>query len=645
MDDKGFAWTPSETVRRDANLTRFMTDLGVANFETLTRRAIDEPAWFHDNLMRHLDYRFATPYDQVLDESAGPEWTRWCVGGTTNVVMNALDRWLEGPTAEKPAIEWEGEDGSRRTLSYRDLDRETHRLAGGLLSLGLGQGDVIGMYMPNLPEAAVVLLAVAKIGAIVLPMFSGFGADAIAMRLDHAKAKAVITVDGSSRRGRVVAAKPMIDKAVAEAPSVEHVIVLRHSGVEIDWHADRDHWWDEISVDGTVDTVPVPADDPFLLVFTSGTTGSAKGVVHTHCGFPVKTALDLGICMDFKPEDRIMWMSDMGWLVGPLLVFGALVLGGTVILVEGAPNWPEPDRFWRLIDTHKVSFLGVAPTIVRTLMVNGLTQLENHDLSSLRLFASTGEAWDHSSWLWLFENVGRSRLPILNYSGGTEMGGILTTTVIHPLKPRAFTAPVPGTGADIVDEQGRSVPVGDVGELVMRRPALGLTRGLWDDEERYLDSYWRRIPGLWVQGDFASRDGDGLWYLHGRSDDTLKIAGKRTGPGEIEELLLATGEIVEAAVIGAVDPIKGQAVVCLCVPRPGRDAETLKALLSEAVTTGLGVPFRPKAVHLVDDLPKTRNMKIMRRVIRAVHDNRDPGDLSSLVNPETVDALEQTFSV
>jgi acetyl-CoA synthetase len=644
MDDEGFVWRPSDVVRRDANLTHFMAGLGVADFQTLTRRSNDEPAWFYDNLFRYLDYRFATPYDQVLDETTGPEFTRWCLGGTTNVVMNALDRWLEGPTADKPAIEWEGEDGDRRSWSYRELDRETHRLAGGLLSLGLGRGDVIAMYMPNVPQAAVVLLAVAKIGGVVLPMFSGFGADAIAMRLNHSKAKAVITVDGSSRRGAVVAAKPMVDKAAAETPSVEHVIVLRHGGIEVDWHAGRDHWWDEVVVDGIVDTMPVAADDPFLLVFTSGTTGAAKGVVHTHCGFPAKAGLDMGICMDFKPEDRIMWMSDMGWLVGPILVFGALVLGGTVILVEGAPNWPEPDRFWRLIDTHKVSWLGVAPTIIRTLMANGPKQLEAHDLSSIRLFASTGEAWDRVSWMWLFENVGESKRPILNYSGGTEMGGILTTTVIHPLKPCSFTAPVPGTGADVVDEQGRSVPTGEVGELVMRRPTLGLTRGLWNDEERYLDSYWRRIPGLWVQGDFASRDEDGLWYVRGRSDDTLKIAGKRTGPGEIEELLLETGEIIEAAVIGAADPVKGQAVICVCVPRPGRDTEEAKAILADAVVTGMGVPFRPKAVHLVADLPKTRNMKIMRRVVRAVHDGHDPGDLSSLVNPEAVDGLRQAFA-
>ncbi len=640
----GVVWTPDEETIDTANLTAFMKQLQVADYETLIRRSNEEPEWFHENLLRFIDYRFFKPYDRVIDESEGLPWTRWCLGGTTNVVLNCLDRWLETTAADRPAIEWEGEDGARTTWTYRDLDRETCALAGGLRSLGIGRGDVVGIYLPNIPQAVVALLAVTKIGGIVLPLFSGFGAEAVADRLRIGGAKAVITVDGSPRRGKVVEAKRVIDDAAKSVPSLEHVVVYHHRPVEMTWVEGRDHNWQEL-VAGQPRHAPteeLDADAAMLLIFTSGTTGKPKGVLHSHCGFPVKTALDLGICMDFKPSDRILWMSDMGWLVGPILVFGGLLLGGAVILVEGAPNYPEPDRMWRLIEDHRVSYLGIAPTVVRALMVDGKEQLEHRDLSSLRVMTSTGEPWNLDAWMWLFENVGGSKVPLLNYSGGTEVGGIISSTVIHPLKPCSFTAPIPGTGADVIDAEGRSVGRGTVGELVMRRPSIGLTRGLWNDRERYLDTYWKVIPGMWVHGDFASIDADGYWYIHGRSDDTLKIAGKRTGPSEIESLLLETGEVIEAAAIGTPDPIKGTAIICVCVPKPGEhDAQALRATLSDAVAKGLGAPFRPKEILLVADLPKTRNMKIMRRVVRAVYQDEDPGDLSALVNPEAVDALRR----
>jgi len=314
-------------------------------------------------------------------------------------------------------------------------------------------------------------------------------------------------------------------------------------------------------------------------------------------------------------------------------------MGGTIVLAEGAPDYPRPDRMWHLVAAHGVSFLGIAPTVVRALMPRGEGPLAEHDLSSLRLFASTGEPWSPDAWLWLFQKVGRGRLPVLNFSGGTEIGGILSSTVIHPMKPCSFAGPVPGTGADVVDAEGNAVPPGVQGELVMRRPSIGLTRGLWNDDARYLASYWSRIPGVWVHGDLASVDADGFWFIHGRSDDTLKIAGKRTGPAEIEALLSATGLVNEAAAVGAPDPVKGQAIVCFCVAR-GTPDDATAARLAQAVADGLGAPFRPQRVVFLPDLPKTRNMKIMRRVLRAVWCGEPPGDLSSLVNPECIAAIE-----
>lgn len=637
-------WQPDAATVEQANLTRFMRALGVDSFEALNERASQDPAWFHDALIRFLDYRFERPYERVLDLSDGLPFAHWCMGGLTNVVINGLDRWRGTERYGQPALVWEGEDGAVTTWTFADLDRETCRLAWGLRRLGLKPGDVVGMYLPNLPHAAAAMLAVAKIGAIVLPMFSGFGADAIAQRLNDGRAVAVITVDGSLRRGKPVGAKAVVDEALALCPGVRHVVVLKHLAAPHDWKPGCDHWWHELAAGApddvaAVSTESMPADDPFLLMFTSGTSGKPKGVVHSHCGFPIKTALDLSICMDLKPGDRFLWMSDMGWLVGPMLVFGGLLVGVTIVLAEGAPNYPEPDRLWRLVERHRVSYLGLAPTVARLSMSLPEGTLDERDLSSLRVIVSTGEPWTPEAWRWTFERVGRRRVPLLNFSGGTEMGGILTGTVIHPLKPCAFAGPVPGTGADVVDANGHAVAAGVVGELVLRAPTIGLTRGLWRDRERYLQSYWSRLPNLWVHGDFASRDADGMWYVHGRSDDTLKIAGKRTGPAEIEALLMATGLLLDAAVIGVPDAVKGSAAVCVCVPRPDIDRAAAVEALSAAVVAGLGAPFRPSAVVLVDDLPRTRNMKLMRRVVRAAWLGEDAGDLSTLVNPEAVQAI------
>ena len=636
------AWYPDPKLAAASNAAALMRVLGVADYAALVRCADSEPERFHEALLRHLDFRFDRPYERVLDESRGLPWARWCVGGRTNVVLNALDRWRDTDTWDKAAIVWEGEDGARRDLSYRELDRAVCRLAGGLRALGLARGDVIAIYMPNVPEAVVAMLAAAKIGAIVMPLFSGFGADAIATRLDIAEAVALITVDASLRRGKVVDAKAIVDEAVAATTSLKHVVVLRHGGIEVGWHEERDHWWHDLC-DGQPDAAPtesMDAEDPFLLVFTSGTTGKPKGVIHSHIGFPAKALIDLWLMLDCKREDRVLWMSDMGWVVGPLLVYGVTTIGATMVLIEGAPNFPDPERMWRAVAAHRVSYLGVAPTTIRTFMAQGSDPWRSSDLSGLRVVISSGEAWTPDAWNWLFDTVCRRRVPLLNFSGGTEMVGIVGCTVVEPLKPASFNCAVPGAGADVADEHGDTARPGAVGELVMRRPSIGLTRGLWKDRERYLDTYWSTWPGVWHHGDFASRDADGHWYIHGRSDDTLKIAGKRTGPAEIESLLMATGLLAEAAAVGVPDPIKGAALLVACALKPGVEAgDALRATLSDAIVHGLGVPFRPRSVLFVPDLPKTRNMKVMRRVIRAACIGDDPGDLSALVNPEAFDAL------
>ena len=638
-----FVWWPSEEFARATNWHAFLTAEGLPDYPTLAARASAEPEWFWNALIRFLDLRFRKPYRQVLDLSRGIEWPRWCVGGTMNMTESLLDRHLAAGRGVQEALVWEGEDGARRRLSYAELAAETGRLAAGLAGLGLKPGDAVGLYLPMIPEAAIAFLALARLGCVALPLFSGFGPAAIATRLKDGDAVAVITADACPRRGRPVAMKATLDEALAELPGVRHVVVARRLGGAVPMRAGRDLWWDELTAGGDPDfpAAELDAEHPLLLVYTSGTTGKPKGVIHTHCGLTAKTGEDFILCFDLKPGDRLLWMTDLGWLVGPIQFTAALLAGGTIVLAEGAPDYPEPGRLWRIVQDHRVSFLGMGPTLARMMMRIGEEELARHDLSSLRRIASTGEPWDPESWLWLFERVLRRRSPVMNYSGGTEMAGIVATNLLCPIKPASFSGPIPGTGADIVDEQGRSVGPGEVGELVMREACIGMTRGLWRDEARYLD-YWRRIPGMWVHGDWASRDADGCWYIHGRSDDTIKLAGKRTGPAEIEAALIATQRVGDAAAVGVPDPVKGSAVVCAVVPRPGQPpGGDLAALLSEAVGDAMGAAYRPKRILFVSDLPRTRNMKVMRRVIRAAITGEPAGDLTALVNPEAVEELRR----
>ncbi len=636
------AWFPDPGLSASSNAAAMLRALGAADWAEMVRIADREPERFHQTLLRETGFRFFKPYTRVVDESAGIEWARWCVGGTTNATLNALDRWRGSPTRDKPAVIWEGEGGDRRTLTYRELDREVSRLAAGLKSLGLRRGDVVAICMPNVPEAFVAMLAVPKIGCVAMPLFSGFGADAIATRVALGEARVLITIDASPRRGRMVNAKAIVDDAAAASPTIEHVVVLRHAGVEVAWREGRDLWWHDLCAGqpDEFETAEMDAEAPFLLVFTSGTTGKPKGVVHTHAGFVAKLLIDMWLMLDCRPQDRVLWMSDMGWVVGPMLVYGVLTIGGSVVLVEGAPDYPDPMRMWRVLAAHRVSWLGVAPTTIRGFKGQGADPSGEYDLSSIRVIASTGEAWTPDAWTWLFERIGARRVPILNFSGGTEMIGIIGCTVLEPLKVGAFNCAVPGTGADVADERGNSAAPGVVGELVMRRPSIGLTRGLWKERERYLATYWSTWPGVWHHGDFASRDADGHWRIYGRSDDVMKFAGKRTGPAEIETLLMGTGKLAEAAAVAVPDPVAGSALAIVCTTKPGVPGDAaLEAELSNAVVRGLGAPFRPKAVVFVPDLPKTRNMKIMRRVIRAACLGESPGDLSSLSNPESIDAL------
>ena len=606
-------WHPDDEIVGKSTLTEFIRAHGLADYDALLAKSVAEPAWYWDAVIRHFGIRYTRPYEKIMDASAGKPWARWCAGGTTNLVLNCLDAHVGTDVMKKAAVVWEAENGEVRSWTYSELNTETCRLAEGLRSLGLGKGDRIALYLPMLPETLAAYFAVAKIGGIVLPLFSGYGPGAVADRLNDAGAAAVITADGTLRRGKTVALKDIVDEASEATPTLRHVVVLKSLDLETPWNERRDVWWHELvsGRPGTSPTEEMPADDPYMILYTSGTTGKAKGTVHTHCGFITKVSADFGLCMDFKPDDRMMWMSDLGWLVGPMQFVLSTFFGATLVMAEGTPDYPDPGRLWRLVQDHRVSYLGVAPTIVRALMRHGTGEVDRHDLSSLRITVSSGELWNPDSWMWFHEHVCGGRVPLLNVSGGTEIGwGIVTNTVVQSHKPCTFSSAVPGMGADVVNAAGETVPPGEMGELVLRLPSIGLSRGLWNQPERYIETYWSKIPDLWVHGDWASRDPDGAWRLHGRSDDTIMVAGKRCGPSEVESLLMATGRVAEAAASAAVDPIKGETVICACVAKPGIAAgEALAIELKESVVRGLGPAFRPSEVIFVSELPKTRNIK------------------------------------
>jgi acetyl-CoA synthetase len=638
------AWRPTPAYRDRSRLKAFMDRHTLADYDDLLRRSIDDPDWFWPAVLDDLGIQFYQPYTQVLDTARGPAWPRWCVGGVLNIVHNCLDKWIGTPVETRTAIRWEGEEGATRSLTYGELFRQVNQCANAMGTLGINRGDRVALFLPMCPELVIAFFATIKRGALVLPLFSGYGAEAVAARLRDADATLLVTADGYYRRGQPIAMKAVADEAAVGSPSLRHLLVVSRLGTDMPWTAGRDRRWDEhvLQHDDVCDTVRTAAEDPLMIIYTSGTTGRPKGAVHSHCGFPIKAAQDMAHCFDVHDTDTMYWVTDIGWMMGPWELFGMTLAGGTAVIYDGALDHPGPDRLWALVERHQVSILGVSPTLIRALMRHGTEPVHRHDLSSLRILGSTGEPWNPESWRWLFATAGRKQVPIINYSGGTETGGgLVAGNVLTPMKPCAFAAPPPGIAADVVDESGRPVR-NQVGELVVRAPWMGMTHGFWKDADRYEQTYWSRFPDVWVHGDWAAIDEDGLWYILGRSDDTIKIAGKRLGPAEVESVLVEHPAVVESAAIGIPDAAKGQALVCFCVLRPGFSAsDTLADELTALVASRLGKPLRPQSIEFVRDLPKTRNAKVMRRVIRSAYLGEAPGDVSSLENPAAVDEIRQ----
>jgi len=620
-------WSPDAETLKRANVVRLMRRHGIDDYWELVRRSQEEPDWFWPAAIEDMGLEFSEPWEQVLDESRGPEWATWFVGGKVNIARACVHDWARRTPDAKAAV-LRGENGDRAEWTFADMSSKVTRFAEALVELGVEPGDRVAIFMPMAPAVAVASHACAHIGAVQVPIFSGFAAHAVAQRLQDSGAKVLVTASHSYRRGNKVPMREIADEAAAESPSVKRIV---------EWDRDTREWDVELGP-GALPPLEVDSEHPYLLTYTSGTTGKPKGVLHVQGGFLVSIAREVAYQADGHPGDVILFATDMGWIMGPWTVVGGGAMGCALVFMEGAPDTP-PDRLWRLIEQERVTILGCSPTLIRALIPLGEPQA---NLGSLRMIVTTGEPWNPGPYRWLFDKVGGGRCPIINCSGGTEVGAcFLSPTPAIPIKELSLGGPALGMAMDVVDAEGRSVR-GEVGELVCRRPFPGMTRGFWNDPERYLDAYWRRIPGVWVHGDWASVDEDGYWFLHGRSDDTLNIAGKRVGPAELESAAVGHEAVQEAAAVGVPHPVKGEVAWIFCVPSPGfKPSEELATEVAGLVAGELGKAFRPDRVLFVPALPKTRSAKIVRRAVRARALGEDPGDLSSVENPESLDAIAQ----
>jgi acetyl-CoA synthetase len=666
---------PSREFVESTNVWQFMQAYGIADYDELIERACGDGSpgeesgveWFWGELPDYLDLDFFEEPDAVRDDSEGPQFTEWYPGASLNIAYNTVDRWAsrDSERRNKVACIWEGEPGDTRQITYHDLYRQSNQVANALAERGVGTGDTVGLYMPMVPEVIAILYGCFKVGAVAVPIFSGFGVDAVATRIDDSECSVLFTGDGFYRRGDEVLLKDTADDAIAEVGHVEHTIVYDRVGsdeTDVPWDDGRDEWWADTVAeqDDAYETKELDASQESMLLYSSGTTGEPKGIVHTHAGGLVQPAKELYFGFDVKPADRFFWVSDIGWMMGPWTLIGNHAFGGTIFMYEGAPDHPEPDRFWEMIDRHDLTQFGISPTAIRALRKHGSRQtpsdepsgtggsgddewVDGHDLSSLRILGSTGEPWDPESWRWFHEHVGGGDAPIVNISGGTEIFGcFLMPMPIQELKPCTLGGPGLGMDVDVVDADGNSIrDTNERGYLVARQSCPSMTKSLWSGDERYIEEYWSTWDDLWNHGDWAQMDEDGFWFLHGRADDALNVAGRKVGPAEVEGALIEHPAVNQAAAVGVPDDTTGTAVVTYVIPEDGCEpSEALRAELREQVGEEMGKPFRPREILFVSDLPRTQSGKIIRRAVQATYTGEELGDMSSIENPESLDELE-----
>ncbi|MBN2013565.1 MAG: acetate--CoA ligase [Candidatus Altiarchaeota archaeon] len=630
---------PSKGIVEDSNIKKWMDEHNIKSYNELLEKAEDH-RWFWEEMAKELEWY--KPWDDVLEWN--PPDAKWFIGAKCNIVHNALDRHMKTGVREKIAYIWESEDGRLRRLTYEDLYKEVNRFANALKRLGVKKGDRVSIYLPMIPELPIAMLACARIGAIHSVVFSGFSAKAFAQRVNDAGAKIAITVDGFYRRGGVVPLKESADEAIQNAPAVERLIVVKHAGNEVAMK-DRDMWWHELVKNESTEceTEVMDSEDPLFILYTSGTTGKPKGVVHVHGGYSVGVYTTLKYVFDLRGGDVWWCTADVGWVTGhSYIVYAPLMAGATSVMYEGAPDYPAQDRMWEIVERYKVTIFYTAPTLIRMFMKFGDEWLKKHDISSLRLLGSVGEPINPEAWVWYHQMIGGGRCPIMDTWWQTETGNFMISPYpVTPLKPGSATKPLPGIEADIYNEDGKSI-TNKGGYLVIKKPWPSMIRTVYGDPDRYHKQYWSMFPGVYLTGDMARRDEEGYFWIQGRSDDVLKVAGHRIGSAEVESALVSHPAVAEAAVVGKPDPIKGEAIEALVILKRGvNSSPELKEELRIHVGKELGAIAKPSTVKFVNDLPKTRSGKIMRRVIKAKVLGEDVGDISTLANPEAVEELDR----
>jgi len=618
----------------------------LVNDDSLYAEAERDPEAFWARFAAELEW--SRTWDKVLDWQ--PPHAKWFVGGQLNISVNCLDRHVRGPRRNKAALIWEGEPGERRTLTYFDLHREVSQFANVLKSLGVAKGDRVAIYLPLIPELAISMLACARIGAIHSVVFGGFSAESLRDRINDAKAKLLITADGGYRRGQIVALKQVADEAIANTPSIENVVVVQRGGGQMPVHVQegRDHWYHRLMQDASAkcDPVPMDSEDMLYILYTSGTTGKPKGIVHTTAGYLVGTYATTKLVFDLKEDDVYWCTADIGWVTGhSYVVYGPLANGATVLMYEGAPDWPQKDRFWTLIEKYGVTVFYTAPTAIRAFMKWGIDWPQKRDLSSLRLIGSVGEPINPEAWVWYYKYIGGERCPVVDTWWQTETGAIMITPLpgVTVLKPGSATKPFPGIAAEIRTEKGDKVEVGG-GLLALTRPWPSMLRGIYGDPDRYVRQYWNKWgSGVYVTGDGAKRDADGYFWLLGRVDDVINVAGHRIGTMEVESALVDHPGVAEAAVVGRAHEIKGQAIAAFVTLKEGTPAKGLIDDLKEHVVKKIGAIARPDDILFTADLPKTRSGKIMRRLLRDIAEGKALGDTTTLADPAVVAKLKANY--
>jgi acetyl-CoA synthetase len=605
---------------------------------------------FWEDEARSLDW--IAPWTRVLEWT--PPHAKWFVGGELNVSANCIDRHLHGPRRNKAALIWEGEPGDRRTLTYWELSREVNRAANMLRKLGVKRGDRVAIYLPMIPEAAIAMLACSRIGAVHSVVFGGFSAESLRDRINDARAVALITADGGYRRGQVLPLKRFADEALQDCPSIHNVVVVRRrAGGEGDesfakMQEGRDHWWHRLMDDAPLVAAPeaMEAEDLLFILYTSGTTGKPKGIVHTTGGYLVQAAATTKYVFDLRDDDVFWCTADIGWVTGhSYVVYGPLAHGATVVMYEGAPDWPERDRFWSLVERHGVTVFYTAPTAIRAFMKWGTAHPARHDLSTIRLLGTVGEPINPEAWMWYQEHIGRGRCPIVDTWWQTETGGIMITPLpgVVTTKPGSATIPFPGISAELVDASGQALEQGG-GFLTLTEPWPGMLRTIYGDDERYRQTYWSRFPGKYFAGDGAKLDEDGYWWILGRVDDVLNVAGHRIGTMEVESALVDHPRVAEAAVVGKTHELKGQALAAFVTLKEGNaPSNSLKDELKDHVTRKIGAIARPDDIYFSADLPKTRSGKIMRRLLKDIAEGRALGDTTTLADPNVVARLKDQY--